>query len=97
MGGDGEVCAGGGGPRRGLAGRSADQRSAAGRDESISPGATEERAPVPAPAPMIALPYAETHGWEASRYVGVFPERIVKRIAQTPLKTRIRPLLRRQT
>jgi len=27
----------------------------------------------PSPVPVSALPYAQTHGWEASRYAGVFP------------------------
>jgi transcriptional regulator with XRE-family HTH domain len=46
-------------------------------DNPISPGATEESAAVPAPAPVIELPYAESHGWEASRYAGIFPVLLV--------------------
>ena len=37
-------------------------------------GAALATAPeVAAPSPVSVLPYAQAHGWEASRYAGVFP------------------------
>lgn len=35
--------------------------------------ATAPEAAAPGPAPLSVLPYAQAHGWEASRYAGVFP------------------------
>ena len=46
-------------------------------DESSSQAAAEPTAPERAPAPVIELPYADNHGWEASRYVGIFPVLLV--------------------
>ena len=46
-------------------------------DEPISQAAAEQSSAERARAPVIELPYAETHDWEASRYAGIFPVLLV--------------------
>jgi len=46
-------------------------------DEPIRSAAAEQISPERAPAPVIELPYAENHDWEASRYAGIFPVLLV--------------------
>ena len=46
-------------------------------DEPISQAAAEQSSAERARAPVIELPYAQTHDWEASRYAGIFPVLLV--------------------